>query len=154
MGAEVDGQFGTIAAPMKKKQEVIGFTLWLLGQGMPRVKGTLMVLGRLVRCFEFRRHLMSLLRDCWPKVGPHVRQPLKSETIRSLVRASVMLPMAYSDLRSQVSAERWLPGHSVDALPSCRRHAICSSSRPPYICALTFRWGRQSCVLCHGCRAK
>eukprot|EP00435_Cladocopium_sp_Y103_P044257 s197_g12.t1 len=78
MGAEIDGNKGTIEAPLFKKKEALGFMLWLVGQGMPRVKGTLMV-------------------------GPHVRKPLTMPTIRALVKASVMLPMPYSDLRSQVS---------------------------------------------------
>ena len=102
MGAEIDGVKGLLSAPLSKKHEVLGFTLWLMGQRQPRAKGTLMVLGRMVRCFEFRRPLMSVLRNCWPTVMPHVRMPLKRETVRSLLRGSILLPMAMANLRCQV----------------------------------------------------
>ena len=102
MGAEIDGEKGLLSAPLAKRQEVIGFSCWLLGQRCPKVKGTLMVLGRMVRCFEFRRPLMSALRDCWPSVPPHVRMPLKRETVRSLLRGAILMPMAVANLRLQV----------------------------------------------------
>lgn len=102
MGAEIDGIAGLLSAPRSKMREAIGFVLWLLSQHQPKVKGSLMVLGRLVRCFEFRRPLMSLLRNCWPKVTPTARRPLSAETVRALVRASIMLPMAVADLRLPV----------------------------------------------------
>ena len=104
MGAEIDGVKGLLSAPLTKRREVIGFALWLFGQRLPLAKGALMVLGRMVRCFEFRRPLMSALRDCWPTVPPHVRMPLKRETIRSLIRGCILMPMAVANLRSQVSA--------------------------------------------------
>eukprot|EP00435_Cladocopium_sp_Y103_P015762 s1497_g3.t2 len=102
MGAEIDGVKGWLAAPRSKRMETMGFVLWLLGQKQPKTKGTLMVLGRMVRCFEFQRPLMSVLRDCWPTVGPHVRMPVKRAVVRSLLRGAAMLPMAVSNLRSQV----------------------------------------------------
>lgn len=102
MGAEIDGIKGTLSAPIQKKREVIGFMLWLFAQGQPKTKGVLMILGRMVRCFEFCRPLMSVLRDCWPKSRPQVRMPLKRETLRSLVRASVLMPLAVCNLRAQV----------------------------------------------------
>ena len=67
MGAEIDGVKGLLSAPLTKRREVIGFALWLFGQRLPLAKGALMVLGRMVRCFEFsefRRPLISALRDC------------------------------------------------------------------------------------------
>ena len=102
MRAEIDGVKGLLSAPLTKRREVIGFALWLFGQRLPLAKGALMVLGRMVRCFEFRRPLMSALRDCWPTVPPHVRMPLKRETIRSLIRGCILMLMAVANLRSQV----------------------------------------------------
>ena len=102
MGALVDGLEGTVAAPLEKRFEVLGFALWVLSKARPKNKGLLMVLGRLVRCFEFRRPLMSLLRNCWPKTHVHARYPISLGTFSALIRSCVMLPMAVSNLRTPV----------------------------------------------------
>ena len=73
MGAEVDGKAGTISAPLSKKLEVAFFASWCMGLIKPPVKVLQMVLGRLVRCFEFRRPLMVPLANVWPR-GPPVAQ--------------------------------------------------------------------------------
>lgn len=69
MGAEVDGVAGLPGTPRKKKMEIAFFLLWALQQKAIKEKVALMILGRLVRAFEFRRPLMSLLNSCWPKQG-------------------------------------------------------------------------------------
>lgn len=102
MGALVDGLAGTVSAPLSKKYEVMGFLLWTLTKERPNNKSLLMILGRLVRCFEFRRPLMSLLRGCWPRTHIYARCPVSANVWSALVRGSIMLPMATSDLRSQV----------------------------------------------------
>ena len=61
MGAEIDGQAGWLGVPLAKKLECGYFMLWALQQEKCRQKVLLMILGRLVRAFEFRRPLMSLL---------------------------------------------------------------------------------------------
>ena len=59
MGAEVDGLNGWLGAPLLKKLECGFFVLWALQTVTCRQKVLLMILGRLVRAFEFRRPLMS-----------------------------------------------------------------------------------------------
>ena len=102
MGAQVNGIEGTLSAPPQKMWEVLGFVLWAFQHKRPSNKSLMMILGRLVRCFEFRRPLMSLLRDCWPKGHVSWRIPLRTETRRSLVRACLMMCMAVADLRSAI----------------------------------------------------
>lgn len=102
MGAYVDGELGIVSAPPDKVKEVLGFTLWAMAQPKPSNKVLMMILGRMVRCFEFRRPLMSVLRNCWPRGHVHSRRPWTCDAFRSLLRACVMLPMGYSDLRSSV----------------------------------------------------
>ena len=47
-------QEGDSCGPTTSKElELIGFTFWLLAQAWPKAKGTMMVLGRLLRCFEY-----------------------------------------------------------------------------------------------------
>jgi len=103
MGAEIDGKRGTVAAPRQKKLEVAYFALWALGLHCPPVKVLLMVLGRLVRCFEFRRPLMTILATIWPKGSVDVRRPWSNSSIAELLRAVAVLPLAGTDLRAQVS---------------------------------------------------
>ena len=104
MGALVDGLAGTVGAPLEKKFEVIGFTIWALSHKWPRNKAILMILGRLVRCFEFRRPLMSLLRDCWPKTPVQMRRPMTAHTYAVLIRSCIMLPLASASLRCPVDS--------------------------------------------------
>eukprot|EP00435_Cladocopium_sp_Y103_P063742 s37_g25.t1 len=93
MGAEVDGIRGLLSAPAAKKFEVLGFSLWVLSKELPKNKALLMVLGRLVRCFE----------GCWPKTHVHARCPMRWGVVSALIRACIMLPMALADLRLPIS---------------------------------------------------
>ena len=102
MGAFVDGELGILSAPPEKLWEVIGFSFWGLSHDKPSNKMVLMIMGRFVRCFEFRRPLMSLLRKCWPRGPVHQCMPWMPAARRSLVRACIMLAMAVADLRAPV----------------------------------------------------
>ena len=102
MGAEIDGERGYVSAPMNKKLEVGFFAIWLMSLRHPPTKIILMVLGRLVRCFEFRRPLMVLLGRIWPKGNLQVRRPLSDMGISELLRSVALLPLAGTDLRAKV----------------------------------------------------
>lgn len=102
MGAFVDGLAGTVSAPLEKMWDVIWFAFWVFSQRRPSNKATLMVLGRIVRCFEFRRPLMSVLRQCWPQGDVNLRAPIKDQCLRSILRAVALMPMAVADLRLPV----------------------------------------------------
>eukprot|EP00435_Cladocopium_sp_Y103_P070974 s223_g36.t1 len=103
MGAEVDGVDGWLGAPIQKKLECGFFVLWALQTRLCRQKVLLMILGRLVRSFEFRRPLMSLLNEAWPKTKAMISRPLKPNTIKELIRATAALPLAVSNLFTPVS---------------------------------------------------
>eukprot|EP00438_Fugacium_kawagutii_P004070 Skav200561 [mRNA] locus=scaffold2256:136068:151169:+ [translate_table: standard] len=105
MGAQVDGVEGVIHMPNDKKAEVGWFTLWLLGRRMPATKGKLMVLGRWVRCFEFRRPLMCLLNDVWPRGAVAVRCPLRWCDASELLRCVAVSALASTDLRAAIDNE-------------------------------------------------
>ena len=102
MGAEINGISGRISAPKQKKMEVAWYGLELLGKRWPTVKARLMVLGRLVRCFEFRRPLMSLLHEVWPRGPVHQRQRLSAKGMFEVLQSIALLPLAGTDLRAQV----------------------------------------------------
>ena len=103
MGAEVDGIRGSVGVPIGKKFEAAFFGLWCMGLRLPPTKVLLMVLGRLVRCFEFRRPLMCLLHGIWPKGSVLARKPLTSNNMQELLLAIAVLPLACADLRAPIS---------------------------------------------------
>ena len=102
MGAEIGGVEGLIGVPKEKRIENSYFTLWLLGQGYHPTRVRLMVLGRWVRCFEFRRPLMNLLQSSWPRHDVRVRSLLTFENRQELLQCIGLCPLAGTDLRAQV----------------------------------------------------
>ena len=62
-----------------------------------------MILGRLTRCFEFRRPLMSLLNRSWPKTRVMVSRPLSQNAVQELIRSICVLPLAKVNLFTPVS---------------------------------------------------
>ena len=101
-GVEISEKKAQVRQPLEKRMEVIGFSLWVLPKANPKNKALLMVPGRFVRCFEFRRPLMNLLRNWWPKTHVHARYPVSAGVYSALIRSCVMLPMAVSCLRTPV----------------------------------------------------
>ena len=102
MGAEINGDKGLIYSPLQKKLEACYFTLWLCGQRCPALKARLMVLGRWVRIFEFRRPLMNLLQTSWPKGDLTWRRPLGNTAMCELLECIALSPIAGTDLKAQV----------------------------------------------------
>ena len=114
-GCRSSWQEGDSCGPTTSKElELIGFTFWLLAQAWPKAKGTMMVLGRLLRCFEFRRPLMSLLRKCWPK-------------------GCIMLPMAVSDLRCPVGGLVSASDASESGGGLCVSHQLTDEGRKKHV---------------------
>ena len=100
MGAHVDGDKGFLSVPMQKLLEVGWMCIWALGERSMCEKPLLMLLGRLVRCFEFRRPLMGLLNEVWPRGKWFFRRSLKAPAVRELLRGLSCLPLAVSSLRT------------------------------------------------------
>ncbi|CAJ1365875.1 unnamed protein product [Effrenium voratum] len=103
MGAHIDGDKGFVSVPEQKFLECGWMCVWLLSQPAVGRKSLLMVLGRFVRCFEFRRPLMGLLNDVWPRQNWILRRSLKAAAIRELIRALGCLPLAVGSLRTEPS---------------------------------------------------
>lgn len=121
MGAEIDGLRGTMSAPLEKKLETAYFALWLMGQRLPPTKALLMVLGRLVRCFEFRRP--HALRTVWPKGNLSVRRPMSWLSRQELLESVAVLPLAGTDLRAEVQGQVTCSDASLDG------GGLCASGR-------------------------
>ena len=80
MGPHIDGDRDFISIPSGKLLELGWMCIWLLGQKFSGAKPLLMILERFVRSFEFRRPLMGLLNDAWPR---GVFFPQASQVLRS-----------------------------------------------------------------------
>ena len=102
MGAYVDGIEGTLSSPPSKVVQVILFCLWLCSRQVVKQKAALMCLGRLVRTFEFRRPLMGILNAVWGVGRWKGRGTLGIESLSELLRACVLMPLAFTNLRAQV----------------------------------------------------
>ena len=100
MGAHIDGDRGFISVPPEKLLEVGWMCAWMCGQSCASQKALLMTLGRLVRCFEFRRPLMGLLNEVWPRGNWFFKRSLRASATRELIRALCCLPLAVSSIRT------------------------------------------------------
>ena len=99
MGAEIDVLDGILSAPMAKMLQTGWLAIWIMSK--PSLSMTL--LGRLTRCFEFRRLLMGLLNLSWLKsMWCRPRKP-STASIFELVKAAGLLPLAAVPLRTPVS---------------------------------------------------
>ena len=102
MGAVVDGEWGRVSVSSEKMVVAICFVLWLLAKVYIRGRSLLMVLGRLVRIFEFRRPLLGTLNFVW-KLGPSTGFCRLSDVMVSeLLVACCLVPLAFSDLRAKI----------------------------------------------------
>lgn len=100
MGAAIDGVSGWLSVSTAKK---LDFVLWAMKRQVLSQKPLLMILGRLVRCFEFRRPLMSLLNYSWPRLPRKVARPLSLKCWLELICSICILPMAATNLFTPVS---------------------------------------------------
>ncbi|CAE7765025.1 unnamed protein product [Symbiodinium sp. CCMP2592] len=103
MGAEVDGVNGFLSAPRDKMLETGWLALFVIAKPSVSPRMMMVVLGRLTRCFEFRRPLMSLINKCWPKSMWCRGRRLPTAHIHELVCAVSLLGLALVDMRTPVS---------------------------------------------------
>ena len=103
MGAEIDGVNGFLCAPRDKMMETGWLMIWCLSRPSLSPRMTMVVLGRFIRCFEFRRPLMGLLNKCWPKSMWCRPRKVPDSHAHELLTASCLLSLAVMDLRTPVS---------------------------------------------------
>ena len=65
MGAFVDGSAGRVSVGISKIIEIMGFARYVLGRRLLSSRVWLMLLGRFVRVFEFKRPLLGVLNKVW-----------------------------------------------------------------------------------------
>ncbi|CAK0846241.1 unnamed protein product [Prorocentrum cordatum] len=102
MGASVDGVTGRIGAPLSKALSACGLAIATLGVDLVPWRLAMTVLGRLVRVFEFRRPLLSILNAVWRLSEPRAKVYLTREMREELMTALLVIPLAATSLRSRL----------------------------------------------------
>ena len=104
LGAEVDGELGTLGVSTSKLLQVVHGTLWMVSQRFLDKKLVQIMAGRWVFILQFRRPAMSCLQKTWDFIGgkspmgDHLRELVKAEFL-SLVFLS---PLLHCNLRATI----------------------------------------------------
>ena len=83
-----------------------------------------MALGRLVRCFEFRWPLLSILDRCWPREHFRFQRSLNEASVRELLHAVYALLLAVGSLRTLISGLIACSDASMEGADSALRLAL------------------------------
>ncbi|CAK0905731.1 unnamed protein product [Prorocentrum cordatum] len=102
MGASVDGVTGRIGAPLSKALSACALAIATLGLDLVPWRLAMTVLGRIVRVFEFRRPLLSILNAVWRLSEPRAKVYLTREMREELMTALLVVPLAATSLRSRL----------------------------------------------------
>ena len=104
MGAEVAGITGFFYQFLVTRCWETGWlALWVISKPSVSPRIIMVVLGRLTRCFEFRRTLMGLLNKYWPRSMWYRSRRMPDAHIHELIGAVSLLCLAVVDLRTPVS---------------------------------------------------
>ena len=104
LGAEVDGEQGTLGVPTGKLLGIIQGTLWMIAQKYLQRKTVQVMAGRWVFALQFRRPAMGFLQKTWEfvggktKMGDVMRKHIKAEFL-SLVLAA---PLFHCNLVAKI----------------------------------------------------
>jgi len=102
MGALVDGGWGRVGVCPRKILLLIHFGLFIVAADVCNCKALAIFCGRTVRCFEFRRPLMSTLNDIWKYMNWRGYTRLTNNVLIEILICISLLPMAFTDMRVQI----------------------------------------------------
>ncbi|CAK0868624.1 unnamed protein product, partial [Prorocentrum cordatum] len=102
MGSDVDGLSGRLAAPRPQVLSTAALCLATLSQERVPRRVCMMVLGKLVRAFEFRRPLFGLLNSAWSLSTARSTVRCNAEMVEELLLGLMLLPAAATSLRARV----------------------------------------------------
>ena len=128
MGAVVDGEWGRVGVSVEKIIVAVYFVLWLLAKVYIRSRSLLMVLGRLVRVFEFRRPLLGTLNVIWAVVNKTGLVRLSDLQVSEMLVACCLVPLAFTDLRAKIDGLVTCSDASMTGGGSCCSSGISDSA--------------------------
>lgn len=105
LGAEVDGETGSLGGSPERLQKVILATMWLLDQGFLKKKLVQIVAGRWVFLMQFRRPTMSIFNAVWNFVGGSGgKKTYSMEMVRAELMCAILLgPLMQTSLRAGIA---------------------------------------------------
>ena len=154
LGAQVDGEQGTLGGSSDRLRKICLATMWLLSQKYLKRKQVQIVAGRWVFAMQFRRPTMSIFNAVWTFVGGAGKCRI-ADVRQELAMAIMLCPLMHTSLRAwitdhitasdasstggAVSVSRALTGfHWVKSAGGCRGQAC------PHCCPLSIQWNRRS----------
>ena len=120
MGGSVDGVVGRVGVTASKMLEILAFARYVLGRQRLGSGVWLMLLGRLVRIFEFRRPLLGVLNRVWEHGSLQRLVWLRQKDADEVLIALSLLPLAFSDLRAPISDMVTVSDASMEGGGHCR----------------------------------
>ena len=102
LGAEVDGELGTLGGSNERLRKNCLATLWLLHQRFLKRKHVQIVAGRWVFAMQFRRPTMSIFNAVWSFVGGKKKCRL-DEVRRELATAVMLCPLMHTFLKAPLT---------------------------------------------------
>ena len=107
LGAEFDGEVGTLGVSTYKLLQVIHGTLWMVAQKFLDRKLVQIMAGRWVFILQFRRPAMSCLQKTWDFIGGKARM---GENLRRMVKAEFLSliflsPLLHCNLKAKVCSQ-------------------------------------------------
>ena len=101
LGVQLHSQQGLVGGDAARFQKLLGATMMLLRQKLPKVKWVQVVLGRWIFVLQYRRSAMAVLSRSWnyTKAGEDRRRwwPVVQEELGTLV---CLAPLIHADLRT------------------------------------------------------
>ena len=107
LGAEIDGEVGTLGVSTYKLLQVIHGTLWMVAQKFLDRKLVQIMADRWVFILQFRRPAMSCLQKTWDFIGGKARM---GENLRRMVKAEFLSlvflsPLLHCNLKAKVCSQ-------------------------------------------------
>ena len=129
MGGAVDGVSGRVGVGVHKVIEVIAFARYVLGRPRLGSRVWLMLLGRLVRIFEFRRPLLGVLNNVWEHGSSQRLVWLRQRDTDELLIALSLVPLAFADLRAPICDMVTVSDASMEGGGHCRSAGLTEAGR-------------------------
>ena len=101
LGVQLHSEQGLVGGDALRFQKLLGATMMLLQQRLPKVRWVQVVLGRWIFVLQYRRSAMAVLSRCWnyTKAGQDRRRwwPVVKEELTTLL---CLAPLLHSDVRT------------------------------------------------------
>jgi hypothetical protein len=130
LGAEIQGVRGSVGTTAKRRLNIAGLSLFLIGHEGPSRVHLSVGAGRWNYCFQFRKQVSSIFQSVWQDISNwHPSQYLADQTAGELLQAIFLSPLMTWDLRAHVdplvtSSDACGSGAGITATAGLTRHGV------------------------------